>query len=228
MSRKMKTRAPQPCGYTLIEVMIATACFVIVGGVALTVHLNGLSLFRKDGAIAASHEATRKILDRLEKEVQSAISIPALVGTNRDVIDSTGPAPGIAFLRQSGPIRQVAATAAAGSNVIQLNSGPSVTVGQRVLLPAYDIEGDVTAVNGNSVTLATTMPVTVSLTADDGSARNIVALVTDLVSYVVINGELREYQNPSTNQYNVVAAGITEPNPFRLPFNAVPTPTPSP
>jgi hypothetical protein len=215
-------------GYTLAETMIAVACAVIVGGFALSVQTNALNLFRKNGAFNASHEGARKIFDRLQKEIQSAISIPALVGTNRDVIDSTGPAPGIAFLRQSGPTRRVTATSLAGSNTIQLDSsGPPITVGQRLLLPAYDIEGDITAVNGGVVTLATSLPIDVRITSGTLN-RNIVAIVTDLVCYVVINGELREYQNAATNDYVVVATKLTEPNPFGLPFNAVPNTAPTP
>lgn len=213
-------------GFSLPELMIAVACTVVVGGFAAMVYLNTLGLSRKNGAINANHESVRKVLDRLQKEIQSAISIPALVGTNRDVIDSTGPAPGIAFLRQSGPIRRVVANANAGSTVIQLDSGPAVTVGQRLLLPSYDIEGDVISVNGTTVTLATSLPIDVKVTSG-GVSRTVTAVITDLISYVVVNGQLREYQNAATNNYNVVAIGLTEPSPFGLPYNAVPNGTPS-
>lgn len=222
-----KKIAARTSGFSLIEIMMAISCAVLVAGSAFTVQSTALALFRKNGAINASHEGTRKIIDRLEKEVQSAISIPALVGTDRDVIDSTGPAPGIAFLRQSGPIRKVAVSAAAGATVVQLDgTGPVPTVGQRLLIPAYDIEGDIIAVNGNAVTLAATLPVDVNITSGSLS-RNIVAIVTDLVSYVVVDGQLREYQNAASNTYTLLATGISEANPFGLPYNAVPNTVPS-
>lgn len=214
-------------GFSLLEVMMAVSCAVIIGAFAYAVQLSALNLFRSNGAINANHDTTRKIIDRLEREIQSSISIPALVGTNRDVIDSTGPAPGIAFLRQSGPIRRVAATALAGSTVVQLDAtGPTPIVGQRLLIPAYDIEGDIIAVTGNTVTLATSLPMDIKITSGTLD-RNIVAVVTDLVSYVVIDGQLREYQNAASNSYNLIAKNITEPTPFGLPFNAVPNSVPA-
>lgn len=223
-----KHHAAKESGFTLIELMVAGALGLVVAGLAAAIHLNALDLFQKNGAINLNHERTRKIIDRLEKEIQSAISIPALVATNRDVIDSTGPAPGIAFLRQSGAIRQVVAAAPAGTSIIKLNAGPQVTVGQRLLLPAYEIEGDVTSVDGDTVTIAGSLPMDVNTTSDDGSSRNITAIITDLISYVVVDGELREYPNAATNDYITVATGITEPNPFGVPFNVVPSPSPSP
>lgn len=224
------TEAPRrrTSGAALVEIIAATGCAMIVGGIALAVHLNAMTLFQKNGSINVNHETTRKVVDRLEKEIQSAISIPALVGTDRDIIDSSGPAPGIAFLRQSGPVRRIVATALAGANIVQLDSnGPAVKLGQRLIIPAYDIEGDVTAVNGNTVTIATPLPIDVKITSG-ALDRNIIAIVTDLISYVVIDGELREYQNAAKNDYNLVAMRITDPNPFGVPYNAVPQASPNP
>lgn len=209
-------------GFSLVELMIATACASLIAGAAFAFQSATFNLFRQNTSINASHEGARSIIDRLEKEIQSAISIPALVGTNRDVLDTTGPAPGVAFLRQSGPLRRVAATVTAGSYTVVLDSaGPSPVVGQRLLIPAYDIEGDIVSVAGSAVTLAA--PVSSDLNVTSGPlTRNIIAVVTDVVAYVVINTELREYQNAATNVYNVVAVSVTEPKPFGLPYNAVP------
>ncbi len=212
-------------GNSLVELLVTISSAIVVGGIALLIYNNSLSLFRGNTGINASHDLARNILDRLEKEVQSAISIPALVGPNRDIIDTTGPAPGIAFLQQNGPIRQVATTALAGAVTVQLNAGPAITVGQRLLIPAYDIEGDIVAVNGSTVTLAAPLPADVNVT-QEGVTRNIVALVTDLVTYVVQGGELRLYQNPTNDASSLIATGLTEPMPFTLPYNAVPGATP--
>ena len=214
-------------GFTLVELLFTISSAAIIGGAAVAIQSSALNLFRTNGVVNASHKGTRKIIDRLEKEIQSAISIPALVGTDRDVLDTTGPAPGIAFLRQSGPCRRIATTALAGSATVQLDAGPTPKIGQRLLIPDYDIEGDIIGVSGTTVTLAAPLPEDVKITSGSLS-RNIVALVTDLVSYVVIDGQLREYQNASTNDYNVIAVGLTEPEPFGLPYNAVPNSTPSP
>jgi hypothetical protein len=80
-------------------------------------------------------------------------------------------------------------------------------------------------VNGNTVTLATTLPEDVSVTSG-GLSRNIIAIVTDLVSYVVVEGQLREYQNAANNNYTLIATGISEANPFGLPYNAAPNTVP--
>ncbi len=212
-------------GNSLVEVLVTIASAVVIGGVALLIYTNSLEMFRGNTGINASHDLGRNVVDRLEQEVQSAISIPALVGANRDIIDTTGPAPGVAFLRQTGPIRQVTTTALAGASTVQLDSGPAIAIGQRLLIPAYDIEGDIVAINGSTVTLAAPLPADVKVT-QDGVSRNIVALVTDLVTYVVQGNELRLYQNPATNVYSLIATGLTEPMPFTLPYNAVPGATP--
>lgn len=225
LSNFQYARKHTTAGNSLVEVIVAVACAVVIGGVAVMIYVNSLDLFRNNGAINASHEAARSVIDSLEKEIQSAISIPALVGLDRDIIDTSGPAPGVAFLRQSGPLRQVTATALTGTTLVQLDSGPLVKVGQRLLIPAYDIEGDVVGVNGNVVTLAAPLPADVKITSGTLN-RNIIAIVTDLVTYLVIGGELREFQNPASNVYNLVATGFTEPTPFALPFNAVPGATP--
>ncbi len=212
---------------SLLEVMVTVASALIIGGVALLIHVQSLSLFQGNSGINANHDLARGVVDRLEKEIQSAISIPALVAADRNVLDTTGPAPGVAFLQQNGPVRQVAANALAGSLTVQLNQGPTAAIGQRLLIPAYDIEGDIVSVSGNTVTLATAIPTDVKL-VQDGVTRNIVAIITDLITYVVQNGELRLYPNASTNTYALIATGLTEPTPFTLPYNAVPGATPSP
>lgn len=238
MSAFPRPRPSRLSGSSLAEVVIAVACAVVIGGVAMLIYTNSLDLFRNNSGLNFNHESARSVIDRLEKEIQSAISIPALVGLNRDIIttvETTGPAPGVAFLRQSGPVRRVITTALAGTTVVQLDEGPPIKVGQRLLIPAYHIEGDVVAVNGTTVSLAS--PLQAELKVTNGAlTRNIVAIVTDLVTYVVVeNGgsasepryELREYQNAASNEFNLVATGLTEPMPFSLPFNAVPGATPS-
>ncbi len=229
-------RIHRTAGASLVEVLVSVACAVVIGGIAILIYTNSLDLFRDNSAINYSHENARGIIDRLEKEIQSAISIPALVRADRNIIDTTGPAPGVAFLRQSGAVRQVTTSALIGATVVQLNNGPVVRVGQRLLIPAYDIEGDIIGVNGNSLTIAAPLPADV-MTTLDGVNRNVVAIVTDLVTYVVVNAnagtarpaayELREYQNAASNDYNLVATGFTEPEPFSLPYNAVPGATPT-
>lgn len=213
-------------GTSLLEIMVTVASALIIGGVALLIHVQSLDLFHGNTGINANHDLARGVVDRLEKEIQSAISIPALVAANRDVIDTTGPAPGVAFLQQNGPVRQVAVNALAGSLTVQLNQGPTAAIGQRLLIPAYDIEGDIVSVSGNTVTLAAALPADVKV-LQDGVTRNIVAIITDLVTYLVQDGELRLYPNASSNAFSLIATGVTEPTPFTLPYNAVPGATPS-
>ncbi len=226
--KKYLRRTRDRGGFSLVEISIGMACAAIIGLAAFSIQYATINLFQKNSWINSNHESARKVMDRLEKEIQSSISIPALVGTNRDVLDSTGPAPGIAFLRQSGPLRQVSANAAAGSTVIQLDSnGPAPAVGQRLLIPAYEIEGDIISVTGNSVTLASPLPLDIKITSG-ALNRNIIAVLTDVISYVVVGSQLREYQNAASNNFNLIAQNMTEPNPFGLPFNVAPNATPAP
>ena len=84
----------------------------------------------------------------------------------------------------------------------------------------YQIEADITAVSGNTLTLSNNLGTPVTVTNPSGGANlNIICYVADIVEYLVINGELRFYKNASTNNYSVVSRSLVNSQPFGLPFN---------
>ena len=92
-------------------------------------------------------------------------------------------------------------------------------VGQRFFIPTHQIEADITAVNGSTLTLATSLGVPVHVT-NSPTNFNVVAYIADVVSYVIVGGELRFYPDVTSNNYNVIARNQTNPKPFGLPFGA--------
>jgi prepilin-type N-terminal cleavage/methylation domain-containing protein len=212
-------------GFTLVEMMTGIAVFVLASGIIISVLRSGLLLYAKNSAVNVAHQQARQALDRLTKDIHSSISIPSLLDVNLAALDgnNVGPAEGVSFQIQAGPTCLVAADAAANQNTIQLTGlGTFVPkVGERLVIPTHQIESDITAVSGNTITLTTNLGVPVTVTnSGGGSNYNIVAYITDLVGYVVVNGELRYYPSVAQNTYTVLARYMTNPKPFGAPYYA--------
>jgi prepilin-type N-terminal cleavage/methylation domain-containing protein len=208
-------------GFTLTETLVAMSIFVLVSAALILLLRSGLVLYTKNSAVNIAHQQARQALDRLEKDIHESMSLPVLIDADRNVVEGVGPAQGVSFIKQAGPICIVAADVSANQNKVQLSGlGAYVPqVGQRLLIPAYQIEGDITAVNGNSVTLATNLGVALK-TSVNGNNANIVAYIGDLVSYVIVGSELRYYQNVDSDNYSVVSRFMTNPKPFGAPYYA--------
>ena len=210
-------------GFTLVETTIGAAVFVITGIIIYNVLFTGVTLSAKNAAVNLAHQQTREAADRLIRDIHAAVSVPVLLDSTRTALPiSVGPAEGIAFMLQAGPILSVAADAAANQNTIQVSGLGSFVpkVGQRLIVPTHQIEADITAVSGTTLTLATNLGVPVTVTHSP-SNFNIIAYVADVVEYVLVNQELRYYPSAGSNTYQVVARNQTNPKPFGLPFGAI-------
>jgi hypothetical protein len=206
-------------GFTLIETSISTGISVIAGGLICLILVIGITLYAKSSAINLAHEQARQAMDRLQRDIHAAVSIPVLVDANRVALDSTGPAAGVAFMLQGSPTLRVSADAAPNQTTVQVSGLGSYApqVGQRFVIPTFQIEADISAVSGNTLTLVNNLGVPVTGT----STNNIVAYIADVVTYVVVNGEMRFYKNPSSTNYSVVSRSLLNPTPFGLPFNPI-------
>jgi hypothetical protein len=207
-------------GFSLAETAVATAVFVLAGGLITLILITGVVLYAKNSSVNIAHDQVRVALDRLERDIHTAVSIPVLVDANRVALNSTGPAAGVAFMLQASPTLRVTSNAAANQNTIQVTGlGSFVPVaGQRFVIPTYQLEADIVSVSGNTLTLATNLGIPITVT-NSGPDYNIVAYVADIVEYVLVNKELRFYKNASSTNYAVIARNLLNSMPFGLPFN---------
>lgn len=210
----------------LIELMISTTIVLITGGIVFTILNTGMVLFAKNTAINMAHQQARIAVLQMEQDLHSAVSIPQLVDSNKNVVTGTAAAAGISFqLYAKGPLK-VAATANAGQSQISVRvSGYTPTVGQRLCIPTHQIEMDIVGVGAGStdriLTLASPLPVDVKTVLYDPATNknvdvNVVCFITDRMFYVVQNGELR-YYSPKQPGGKVMANDITTGTPFSIP-----------
>lgn len=214
-------------GAALIEMMISTMVAALTAGIVFGILNTGLILFAKNSAINLAHQQARVAVLTMEQDLHSAVSIPRLVDTNKNVVAGNGPAAGISFqIYAKGPCK-VVSTAAAGQHQVNVRvSGYAPKVGQRLCIPTHQIEYDITAVGSGTtdrvLTLAQPLPVNVATTLYDPGTNtninvNVVCFITDRIHYVVKNGELRYYgpSHPSTGR--LLAGNITSSTPFSIP-----------
>jgi len=94
---------------------------------------------------------------------------------------------------------------------------PTVSVGQRLIVPTHQIEEDITAVSGSgnniTVTLANNLPVDIIGT----QTYTIVCIVTSRCSYTVANGDLQWQGSMAKKSFSVLDNGITSDLPFSTP-----------
>jgi len=210
--------------FTLIEMMISLGAIGITGGIIFLVLNSGFILFAKNTAINVAHEQARVAILQMQRNIHSSVSVPQLVDVNLNPVTGSGPAAGISFqLFALGPYR-IAADAAANQSMVSIivPAGAGIpTALQHFIVPTHQIEQDITAVSGAgtvNVTLTGTLGLPIS--TSNGS-YDIISFVTNRVSYVVINGQLRYYPpgTAGTSNYSVLASDITNATPFGIPVN---------
>jgi hypothetical protein len=210
-------------GYTLIELGMVSTMFSTVG-IALCSLLNvSLVLGAKNVAMNTAHEQARTAMIQMLQDLHAAISLPYLVNADGSTADQTKPAAGIAFQEFTSGPHKISADAATNQNQVSLTlttsggSIPTISVGQRLIVPTHQIEDDITAVSGSggniTVTLAHNLPVAISGTA----TYTIVALITNRCSYTVANGNL-QWQGATTKKaFAILGNDITSNLPFSIP-----------
>lgn len=193
-------------------------------GIALCSLLNvSLVLGAKNVAMNTAHQQARTAMMQMLGDLHSAVSLPYLVDTNGNTVSGAGPAAGIAFQELSSGPHKISADATTSQNQVSLTltpiggSIPTVSVGQRLIVPTHQIEDDITAVSGTgsniTVTLAHTLPVAISGT----STYTIVALITDRCAYTVANGNLQWQGSIAKRSFAVLNNDITSNLPFSTP-----------
>jgi type II secretory pathway pseudopilin PulG len=202
-------------GFKLVELMITVALISVVGLVLYSILYTTLVLGAKNTAVNVAHQQARVAMVDMLQDIHSAISTPQLVDTDGTTPwptpaagQSPSPAPGVSFqLWSSGP-HELKKDVAVGDTKIEIimnsvGNPPIPVAGQRLIIPAYQIEADIASVDNNSpnnpkLTLGniygpgltppvtypvSTMPVAIKGTGSSGG--DVVCFITDRVSYAV-------------------------------------------
>jgi prepilin-type N-terminal cleavage/methylation domain-containing protein len=225
-------------GFTLVELMITVVLIGVVGLVLYSILYTTTVLGAKNTAVNVAHQQARVAMVGMLQDLHSSVSLPALANPSGTPYASPAPAnaEGIAFQQWSSGPHKIKNDVAVGATQIQItltaNAGPAPVALQRLIIPAYQIEADITAVDNSSpgnpkisfnnisgpglvppVTYPTsTLPVAIKGTGS--TAGDIVCFVTDRCSYTVSNTTLKwnwKGNNRTVGNY------ITNATPFSTP-----------
>ena len=212
---------------TLFELAIAMS---LIGSVGLAIYsmLNlGMILGAKNTAVNTAHQQARVAMLELVQDLHSCISLPALCDVNSVPLVNpppNTPAPGISFQLWAGGPYQIAADAAIGASVIQIQLTPTDVVpqvGERLIIETHQIEQNITAVSnlgGNKYNITLDAPITVAIQGTGSPTfYNIPCFITDRCSYVVNNGALEWHGPTAKKAFAVLGNDITSTTPFSIP-----------
>ena len=215
--------------FTLIETMMASAAVGAVGAVIYITLLMGTILFNKNAAMNFSHEQARVALIQMEQDIHSAVSLPETVDTNFVQTTGTVPSAGISFQTIASGTNQcqVSANAAASSNQVKIyfpTSCPTPYVGERLIIPSYEIEQDITAVSTSGSTATLTLSGTLGtnvVVSNSGTNYNLPCFLTQRVYYVVQSGGTMVLNGVTTPIYALNYYGLSKNKSYVLTSNDV-------
>src|ERR1700732_3014043 len=156
-------------GFTLIELMFTTGLIGVLGLLIYSLLNSGMVLGAKNTAVNTSHQQARVAMLKMVQDFHASVSLPALANASGTPYPSPAPtaAEGIAFQQwSSGPHKIISGGSGPNGDYstsdqtihikVTGDSSAAPTVGQRLIIPTYQIEGDVTAVSGitNAVSVA--------------------------------------------------------------------------
>jgi hypothetical protein len=227
----------QKSGTTLVETIFTTVLIGVVGLVIYALLNIGTILASKNVAVNTAHQQARTAMLQMVQDLHASVSLPQLVDINGSPSPTPDPsasptatptptaAPGIAFqLFASGPYKVTSSVTILQNTVTIATSKanpPTITPGQRLIIPGHAIEEDITAVSvaGNGKTYTLTLKNNVSAPIDV-STGNIPCFITDRCSYIIQNQELH-WTGPTTKKtFSVMGQNIVSPKPFSVPPTA--------
>ncbi|MBV9619179.1 MAG: prepilin-type N-terminal cleavage/methylation domain-containing protein [Verrucomicrobia bacterium] len=224
--------------FTLVELMFTGALIAVVGLILYSILYTTTILGAKNTALNASHQEARVALVEMLQDIHSAVSLPTLSDSTGTPYASPAPtaAAGISFQQWSSGPHKLNKDAAVGDTQIQIvfnsGSGPTPIAGQRVIIPAYQVEADIASVDNSSlsnmkITLSNisgpslTPPVTyptstipIAMKGTGSSAGDIVCFITDRCSYAVSGSNLNWNWKGNTK---AIATNVTNSAPFSTP-----------
>lgn len=221
-------RSSSQLGFTLFEMLVAFAIFMIAGGTIYSVSRSIAYLAAKNAAVNLTHMQSRSAIHRAVSEIRESVAIPQLIDASGTSLgSSTGPAAGVSYQQVVGTSCIVSADALAGQKTVKikgysatLNQTPEIAAGLRLIIPAFFVEDNITAVSLPSgsppvrtVTLANNLNTPIKL---EKPTTNYIAYYTQRSALVVVGEELRHFRDRSKSSYTVVTRNITTPTPFSI------------
>jgi type II secretory pathway pseudopilin PulG len=223
-------------GFTLVETVMAMASVGVVGLSIFYTLYYGLLLYTKNTAMNVSHEEARLALLQLNTDIHAAVSPLSLTDSNGVMeLSATSGGAGVEFqvLVSPNSYCQVSGTVTAGQNTINVGLPPGYPTpyaGMRLIIPAFQIEQNITSVSVSGTIAACTL-LNSNSTGIDGTDNNVACFFTQRV-YYYINGPPSYVQNGVTIQppltlyyigvnktstYTIGAEDLTSPTPFSIP-----------
>jgi hypothetical protein len=197
-------------GYTVAEMVIAGAVFVLLGLVFFRVLQSGLLLFAKNTAVNVAHEEARGGVNRMVRDIHAAVSVPELrnldITTSPISLPTPNPSPTPVSGNATAPMFAAVSfqNVAGGPNYIWKDPGnPSlimikdnynVTAGQHLLIPFWGalFEQDITkataggAASHSNIFLSNGYDTNINPRLQGGAYA--ITYYTDRTAYVVMNG----------------------------------------
>jgi hypothetical protein len=235
----MKISTPS-AGFKLVELMITVALISVVGLVLFSILNTTTILGAKNTAVNTAHQQARVAMVDMLQDLHAAVSLPALSDATGTAYASPAPtaAEGISFQQWSSGPHKLKSDASVGDNFVKIictaGAGPTPVTGQRLIIPAYQIEADISSTSGNSNDLKVyltnisgpglTPPVTypvntlpVDIKGTGSSGGDVVCFITDRCSYAVSGSNLNWRWKGNTK---VVANYVTNNTPFSIPVTS--------
>jgi hypothetical protein len=136
-------------GWTIAEMMVSVLCFAVVGGIVFLLLNSGMILYAKIMSVNTAHQDTRRSINRLLRDIHAAVSVPQLIdGFNSNgslqVHSGTTAAAGVAFQFVSQGPNYVWQDPNSTSLIMIYDGGSKPVSGQRLIIPLFGIEADIT------------------------------------------------------------------------------------
>lgn len=236
----MRISSPS-AGFKLVELMITVALISVVGLVLYSILYTTTVLGAKNTAINLAHQQARVAMIDMLQDLHSSVSLPALSDSSGTPYASPAPsaAEGISFQTWSSGPHRIRNDVAKGDTQIKIAytsapaTPPTLVAGQRLIIPAYQIEADIVSIDNSSypnpkftigniygpaltppVTYpVSTMPVAINGTGF-GTVGDVVCFVTDRCSYAVSGNNLN-WKWKGNNK--AIANYVTNSAPFSTP-----------
>jgi prepilin-type N-terminal cleavage/methylation domain-containing protein len=228
-------RTARARGFTLVELLVSSAVFVVAGGMLFLILNAGVNLVARNSSTNFAHQQLLKSIDRITRDVHGSVSIPQLVNSDRSTATGNGPAAGVTVQTYAmGPYQFTQSLVAPGNvaaKILTLATHSTSTsvrpaAGQHAVMMATLVEDDITAAAANSsdntktdITLANDVDTTVNGT-NGKLYGNVPVLITNKISYVVVNGELRYFTSATSANYIVLSRLVSSTTPFSFTTNA--------
>jgi hypothetical protein len=207
---KISNKNTTHAGYTVAEMVIASAVLILLGLVFFRVLQSGLILFTKNTAVNIAHEEARGGVNRMVRDIHAAVSVPELrnldITTNPITLPTPSPSPTPVSGNATAPMFAAVSfqNVANGPNyiwkdppssLIMIKDNYKVSTGQHLLIPFWGalFEQDIIqasawgSTNHSNIKLVNGADMNINPRPFNGGAYAI-TYYTDRVAYAVMNG----------------------------------------